>query len=360
MIGETISHYRVLSQRGLPTDARTDIFSFGTVLYQMATGILPFRGETSAVIFDAILNLEPQPLQELNSSLPPAFATIIEKALEKDRNLRCQNVSELKTDFMRLKRKLESGGRVVASESRGESSPDRRTESAVAVLYFENLSDLKEDEYLRDGVTEDIITELSKIRNLKIFSRATVLAWRDKPVTPGQIGQQLGASYVLTGSIRRAGSRLRINTQLVDTSTDFPLWTERYDREMKDVFEVQDEIAHKIAEALRITLSPQEKEALAAKPTESAQAYDLYLRGRNYARRLSRQDLEFALKMFEHAVVLDPDFAIVGRKDEALEALKKAHAAGFHDSNWARRDPDIAALVGDPEFEKLFPEKSER
>ncbi len=307
----TVAYMSPEQARGLPTDARTDIFSFGTVLYQMATGILPFKGETSAVIFEAILNRDPQSVQELNSSLPPAFATIIEKALEKDRSLRCQNVSELKTDFMRLKKKLESGGRDAARESsRGDSSPDRRKESAVAVLYFENLSDLKEDEYLRDGVTEDIITELSKIKNLKIFSRATVLAYRDKPATPGQIGQQLGASYVLTGSIRRAGNRLRINTQLVDTQTDFPLWTERYDREMKDVFEVQDEIAHKIAEALRITLSPQEKEALAAKPTENAQAYDLYLRGRNYARRLSRQDLEFALKMFEHAVTLDPEFAI--------------------------------------------------
>ena len=127
-------------------------------------------------------------------------------------------------------------------------------------------------------------------QGLKIFSRPTVLAFRDKPVTPAQIGQQLGAAYVLDGSLRRAGNRLRINAQLVDTHTDFPLWSERYDREMKDVFEVQDEIARKIAEALRVTLSPQEQEALAAKPTENLQAYDLYLRGKSYARRLTRQD----------------------------------------------------------------------
>jgi tetratricopeptide (TPR) repeat protein len=125
-----------------------------------------------------------------------------------------------------------------------------------------------------------------------------------------QIGQQLKAAYVLTGSLRRSGNRLRINTQLVDTQTDFPLWSERYDREMKDVFEVQDEIARKIAEALRVTLSPQELEALAIKPTENLQAYDLYLRGKRYARRQTRQDLEFALQMFENAVTLDPSFAL--------------------------------------------------
>jgi non-specific serine/threonine protein kinase len=178
------------------------------------------------------------------------------------------------------------------------------------VLYFENLSGAKEDEYLRDGITEDIITELSKIRGLNTFSRPTVLAYRDKPVTPSHIGHVLNASYVLTGTLRRAGNRLRITTQLVDTHTDFPLWSERYDREMKDVFEMQDEIARKIAEALRVTLSPQELEDLASKPTESLQAYDLYLRGKRYARRQTRQDLEFALQMFENAVAIDPSFAL--------------------------------------------------
>ncbi len=125
-----------------------------------------------------------------------------------------------------------------------------------------------------------------------------------------QIGQQLKASCVLTGTLRRAGQRLRITAQLVDAQTDFPLWSERYDREMADVFEVQDEIARKIAEALRVQLSPQEQEALAKKPTESLQAYDLYLRGKSFARRLTRQDLEFALQMFENAVGLDPAFAL--------------------------------------------------
>ena len=306
----TVAYMSPEQARAQITDARTDIFSLGAVLYQMATGVLPFQGETSAIIFDAILNRDPIPVQQLKPALPAEFGRILGKALEKDRNLRYQSVNDLKTDLLRLKRDVDSGGRRPAESDSRRSATAAQPEKSIAVLYFENLSGIKEDEYLRDGVTEDLVTELSKIKGLKIFSRATVLAYRDKPATPAAIGQQLNAAYVLTGSLRRAGARLRINAQLVDTHTDFPLWSERYDREMKDVFEVQDEIAHKIAEALRITLSPQEQQALAVKPTEDLHAYDLYLRGKSYARRLTRQDLDFALQMFESAVAIDPKFAL--------------------------------------------------
>jgi TolB-like protein/tetratricopeptide (TPR) repeat protein len=320
--------------RGLPTDARTDLFSLGTVLYQMASGALPFQGETSAVVFEAILNRDPSPVIQLNPSLPAEFARILDKALEKDRTLRYQTATDLKTDLVRLRRDLESGRRTAAEPGAARGAV-KTPEKSIAVLYFENLSGVKEDEYLRDGITEDLITELSKIKGLKIFSRPTVLAYRDKQVTPAQIGQQLRAGAVLTGSLRRAGTRLRINAQLIDTQTDFPIWSERYDREMKDVFEVQDEIARKIAEALRITLSPQEQEALASKPTDDLQAYDLYLRGKSYARRLTRQDLEFALQMFESAVALDPKFAL------AHAAIAKV-CAEYHfnfqrDATWLER-----------------------
>ncbi len=306
----TVSYMSPEQARGQLVDARTDLFSTSTVLYQMATGALPFQGDTSAVIFDAILNRDPRPAAELNPSLPADFVRILEKSLEKDRNLRCQTATELKTDLSRLKRDLESGKRRAKEKADSDPGVQKQAGKSVAVLYFENLSGAKEDEYLRDGITEDIITELSKIRGLNTFSRPTVLAWRDKPVTPAQVGQQLGAAYVLTGTLRRAGARLRINAQLVDAHTDFPLWSERFDREMKDVFEIQDEMARKIAEALRVTLSPQELEALAAKPTENLQAYDLYLRGKRYARRQTRQDIEFALQMFENAVAMDPSFAL--------------------------------------------------
>ncbi|MGA7931186.1 MAG: protein kinase [Candidatus Sulfotelmatobacter sp.] len=336
----TVSYMSPEQARGQLVDARTDLFSTGTVLYQMATGTLPFQGDTSAVIFDAILNRDPRPAAELNPLLPADFVRILEKALEKDRNLRCQTATELKTDLSRLKRDFESSTRRSREKNDSDAGVHKQTKKSVAVLYFENLSGAKEDEYLRDGITEDVITELSKIRGLNIFSRPTVLAFRDKPVTPAQVGQQLGAAYVLTGTLRRAGARLRINVQLVDTHTDFQLWSDRFDREMKDVFEVQDEIARRIAEALRVTLSPEELEALAVKPTENLRAYDLYLRGKRYARRQTRQDLEFALQMFENAVAIDPSFAL------AYAASANACAMFFcnysRDQVWVERARDTS------------------
>jgi serine/threonine protein kinase/tetratricopeptide (TPR) repeat protein len=319
----TVSYMSPEQARGQFTDCRTDLFSLGTLFYQMATGVLPFQGDTPAVIYDAILNREPTPIQQVNPSLPPAFARIVEKAMEKDRNLRCQTATELKTDLLRLKRDLDSGNRRVSDSGESRTGTAKHSVKSVAVLYFENLSGEKEDEYFRDGITEDIITDLSKIKGLNIFPRPAVLVYRDKPITPALVGQQLGAGYALGGSVRRSGSRLRITAQLADTSTGFPIWSERYDREMKDVFEVQEEIASKIAQALRITLSPQEKEEIAAKPTANLQAYDLYLRGKSYARRLQRQDLEFAAQMFENAVILDSNFAL------AFAALANVYAENY-------------------------------
>jgi len=305
----TVAYMSPEQARGEALDARSDLFSFGAVLYEMAAARPAFDGSTAAVVFDAIFNGTPRPIAELNPTAPPELARIVGKALEKDPDLRYQTAAELRSDLKRLKRDYDSGRATPAAAAQPQAgragSPDAKT--SVAVLYFENLSGAKDDEYFSDGMTEDIITELSKIAQLKVFPRSEILSFRGRAVTAPEVGQQLGAAFVLEGSIRRAGKRLRITAQLVETRTRHSAWAERYDREQEDVFAIQDEIARSIAQALRVTLSPQEEKTIARKPTENLQAYDYYLRGRSYTRR---ENLDFALQMFEQAIKLDPDFAL--------------------------------------------------
>jgi serine/threonine protein kinase/Flp pilus assembly protein TadD len=289
--GGTVPYMSPEQLRGEPADGRSDIFSFGVLVYECLTGRLPFRGETSIDVLHAILRDPHKPLRALLPDISPEWEHLVNRCLEKSASQRYASMDE------------------VLEALHGVAAPVLRPEKSVAVLYFANLSGDKEDEYFRDGMTEDVLTELSKIKGLHLFPRSAMLAFRDKSLPANQIGQQLGAAYVLDGSIRRAGNRLRITAQLAETRTGHSIWAERYDRELRDVFAIQDEIARNIARALRVMLTEKEKREIEKIPTSEVQAYDYYLRGRQFFYQFRRKGQEFARQMFARAIVIDPGYA---------------------------------------------------
>ena len=280
--------------RGGHADHRTDIFSFGAMLYEAFAGRLPFYGETAVDTMHAILHSPPTPIRTLVPDISPEWERLIESCIAKAPAQRPSSMQEVRSAIDRAK-----------STQVGE----RKEEKALAVLYFENLSRDEEDEYFRDGITEDIITELSKLEGLKVFSRSAVYAFRDKHQTATEVGQQLGASHVLEGSLRRAGQQLRITGRLVETRTGHSTWAERYDRKMEDVFAIQDEIAQNIAQALEVMLADKKTSAKRRDENPDVRAYDYYLKGRQYFHQFRAQGFESARQMFARAIVLDANYA---------------------------------------------------
>lgn len=325
----TVSYMSPEQARGDEVDHRTDIWSLGVCLYEMLAGRLPYEGGYNQAVIYSILNQEPTPLSALRPDISISVINIVERAMAKNTDDRYQSISEMLRD-------LDTPGHTVSVRSRGERP-------SIAVLPFADMSPDKTQEYFCDGIAEEIINALSRVERLDVAARTSSFSYKGKNVDIRTIGRRLGVDAVMEGSVRKLEDRLRINAQIVSVLDGYNIWSGQFDREVKDIFSIQEEIAQNIVEVMQVELSENEKQALETSATDNVDAYDFYLRGRMYYYRTKRKNIEYAIEMFTHATARDPGFALAyagladcysyfymyfERSDEnlnkALESSKKA------------------------------------
>ncbi len=293
--------------QGHAVDHRSDLFSLGAIVYEMACGRRPFAGASLAELGSAILRDWPRPVAQQRPELPAGLDALLQRCLDKDVHERVQTASELHQALRALQREVASGEVRVRSRISSPRAAGTAEDSgpSIAVLPLQNLSADPDKDYFSDGLAEEILNALSQIEGLRVAARTSSFSFKGKAVDAGEVGRRLHVATVLEGSVRRSGNRVRVTVQLVDAGNGFQLWSERYDRQMEDIFDVQDEIARAIAERLKVTLGEK-----ARRGTDNLDAYELYLKGRHYWHQRSQATLRMAIQCFEQAIEKDPRYAL--------------------------------------------------
>jgi serine/threonine protein kinase/Flp pilus assembly protein TadD len=342
MIMGTVAYMSPEQVRGQPADARSDVFSFGAMFHEMLIGWRPFDGPTAADTMAAILNNPPPTLSQSGRERPAALDRILMRCLEKNAALRFQSGRELAAALKSVVQDTaasDSGGQQQfldttlehVSTPQGTTAP---TAPSIAVLPFVNMSSDAENQYFSDGLAEELIAVLTKVKGLHVSSRTSSFAFKGKNEDVRKIGEQLNVRTVLEGSVRKSGNRLRIAAQLVNVADGYHLWSETYNRQMEDVFAIQDEIAQSIAKALQVILTEQDKRALEnGAPCADVKAYEFYLRGRQFFHQFRRKGFEFAQQMFTRAIEIDANYA------RAYAGIADCHSLLYH--NWEATEANL-------------------